>query len=1493
MGVPDFPRLPPSYVVPSTATSWNRCEAELLLRHANSRNDHTVESSTRLIIRLACCIALAQHAGQDTYSLIVDQQVIQGVLDMHLDVNTLLSHMTLLVQPTTTTTLPRLSLKIANPDSQPLPTTPLEISMTETSSSIKLQLVFDSQLLTLIEAQWFLSHVTHYANQLVQTQNNDSLESQLTLRPPSEQHLLQQYSRSPDPTQAYPDTCNTLDSFVLHAASLYPDNIAIDFAYDDDDDDDDDDDNDDTSSRLELTFSQLVLVARYVAATSIIPLLKTQSNVIPICIDKSPEMVISMLAVLLSGSAYLNLEPNFPETRKFEILEELKEYNMLSSIAIVQSTNGENQVWNRWQLLESIVNPIESMKQILDKIKAGVTDLGVFEDKIKDTEWPPVNGTDPAYVIYTSGTTGKPKGICVEHRNVEAFLRNYRGVFGRAPGERVLQFPSYSFDVSVMNIWDTWAHGATLCMTTPTQLMSDLAGTILKLSCTVVDLTPTVSSVLFEHIDSKPKNENETLKQAWLRAGFKVKWINTGGEKVEKWIRDAWFQRGVRVVIDYGPTETTVGVISNQSTDWSPIVVPIGRPTGSTPIYILSTKSLEPVPLGCIGEICVGGKQVTRGYVKQSLNEGVFVDGGQEFGRIYRTGDLGRFLGDGQGSIECLGRKDGQVKVNGLRIEIGEIEEHINSKAHQDVIRGVVDKLETPEVTASLVAFIDLSSSFKSKHTSTDQQSSTDDVHVLPCFTSTEFLEIVERLKTHLTHILPHYMVPKYWLPINRVPTQGMGKTDRKLLRQMAENFNWKQARTQMRKNNQSNETNEESKQVENKIQTKDEWFNVMRQIWSKVLRIEINEIFDQDSFTKLGGDSIGFLKVVGKLRESGYKVSFKDLVQASTLEECVQVIKQVDSTTRSSTETKDDLQQQQHDYKPFSLITETTPQNVLLELEQNFGLSRDVVEDVYPTAPSQDALLAASLDCTHYYAQAIYSLDNTISIDQVKFGLNQMIQTYSILRSCFVMLDQVGTTCQVVLKSDSNIVKQATQVEVIESDDLDLVIKEWLDKDRRNHVFDWGKLLISFSIFVCSKTNQRKLGWSMHHAMSDGWTLELLTTDLRSFCHKLNVSKRPNFSSIVSWWIKNNQIQISTSKFWKTYLEGCKPLFWPNVDALNGKQLSTSTIEFIHWEGDLVDMLRTNGITPAIATRIAIIVALSRHSQTNDVTVGIVRSGRDIDTTEFEPDQVIGPCVSVLPCRIQIQNKDETFPSLFELCQKEIQQDKLARTYQHVTLSQLSSICQLQGGRNDLFNILITYQSLAEREQDSVESNLKFPIQQPPERITMPTSYTMSFEITPSPLNKNKLELACFYDNRVIQQEKVNQVLKDVGKIMDYITMIPCTKIDQIQFETNQEKIVNQPVQILNPKPFDQGLNEKRIQEIVNQLKPVWSSVLKLETNEFDVQDSFASLGGDSISMMKLSVRLSKVNIGIPVHRLIKLATMRDQAKWVVQQQQQEQETE
>jgi non-ribosomal peptide synthetase component F len=226
--------------------------------------------------------------------------------------------------------------------------------------------------------------------------------------------------------------------------------------------------------------------------------------------------------------------------------------------------------------------------------------------------------------------------------------------------------------------------GATLCITPQSHLHSDLAQAVLDTRATNVDLTPTVSELLLEASESESSPEE-------FRKHWPLRHLSTGAETVGARVRDRWLARGVEVVQDYGPrsvlmsscsgevlweadaqrcSETTVGVISTSLIPTPSSIVPIGRPVGSNTVYLLaSNPSLDLAPLGAIGEICIGGPQVTRGYLRPSLNEGVFVK--SQFGRIYRTGDLGKWIGnplaDGEVALLCLGRKDSQVKINGLR----------------------------------------------------------------------------------------------------------------------------------------------------------------------------------------------------------------------------------------------------------------------------------------------------------------------------------------------------------------------------------------------------------------------------------------------------------------------------------------------------------------------------------------------------------------------------------------------------------------------------------------------------------------------------------------------------------------------------------------------------------------------------------------------------------------------------------------------------------
>jgi len=297
---------------------------------------------------------------------------------------------------------------------------------------------------------------------------------------------------------------------------------------------------------------------------------------------------------------------------------------------------------------------------------------------------------------------------------------------------------------------------------------------------------------------------------------------------------------------------------------------------------------------------------------------------------------------------------------------------------------------------------------------------------------------------------------------------------------------------------------------------------------------------------------------------------------------------------------------------------------------------------------------------------------------------------------------------------------------------------------------------------------------------------------------------------------------------------------------------LATTAAAIFHWNGDLSGLSQRNGITPAIASRLATSLALAHHAGSQDVTLGIVRSGRDIDVDLA--DTMIGPCVSVLPSRLQLSSPsstDSNSPSLLDLAKAETKADRLARLNQRVTLSDLARICSLPG-RTDLFDILVTFQSLAELDEGE-ESLAPWPIRQPPERIHMPTNYTLSFEFTPEKNEPDKLELACYFDERIISQKEVDEVLKTVAQVLDYLTTAPCTKVNDLKLGATAPKL-EKPKK--SPSTENQGSSiskeeRSKLAPVVAKLKKDWSAVLRLDEGDFGDDESFGSLGGDSVSQI------------------------------------------
>lgn len=378
-------------------------------------------------------------------------------------------------------------------------------------------------------------------------------------------------------------------------------------------------------------------------------------TLIPICVERSLEMVIGILGILKAGAAYVPIDPGYPQERIDYILEDIK-----SKLVLTQR-----------QLIEERKLQLNADRCIYIELTEELYRKGSKLNLRKQNK-----SSDLAYVIYTSGTTGKPKGVMVEHGNVVRLFTCTDHQFGFNSEDVWTLFHSYVFDFSVWELWGALIYGGKLLIVSQEQAkdMDIFFRLCFEYKVSVLNQTP---SAFYRFADVA---EHSSQLQLGLR------YIIFGGEALNTNQLGPWWnyqvQRGLstKLINMYGITETTVHVTYMELSKEDVVQSNIGKPIEDLYCYILDSNSV-PVPIGVIGELYVGGSGLSRGYLNQpELTEQRFVDNlfateadkKNGHNRLYKTGDLVRWLPDG--SIEYIGRNDNQVKIRGHRIELGEIE---------------------------------------------------------------------------------------------------------------------------------------------------------------------------------------------------------------------------------------------------------------------------------------------------------------------------------------------------------------------------------------------------------------------------------------------------------------------------------------------------------------------------------------------------------------------------------------------------------------------------------------------------------------------------------------------------------------------------------------------------------------------------------------------------------------------------------------------------
>ncbi|WP_028595418.1 non-ribosomal peptide synthetase [Paenibacillus assamensis] len=588
----------------------------------------------------------------------------------------------------------------------------------------------------------------------------------------------------------------TVSKMIEQQASLTPDRVAVAYGKEHV-----------TYESINRSSNQL---AHYLQASGV-----GHETLVIVLMDRSPLMIETILAIWKAGGAYIPIDPEYPVSRKLSIMKESRAQYMVTTSAYMADL------------------PVEELTDVTC-VRLDVEKFGILAESAHNVE-PLHTGESLAYVIYTSGSTGKPKGAMIEHAGMLNHIAAEIEEMSLNEQSVIAQNANHCFDISVWQMFAALTIGGTTAVYANDVILepSEFLQRIAEDQVTVLEAVPSYLALFMDELSRNPDCK------------LALQYLMITGETVKPAMVKQWFEicPGVCMVNAYGPAEAADDIshyVMEEAPAHDPI--PIGSSIRNMNMYIVDSR-FRLMPIGSIGEICVSGIGVGRGYLNdEERTQAVFMEDPftEEQGvRLYRTGDLGRWLPDG--TIAFYGRKDNQVKIRGYRVELGEIEAQLveHDRVREAVVLDAVDHLGGRYLCAYIVTEVDVS---------------------------------VADLRNHAAGLLPDYMVPALFLFIDEMPLSPNGKIDRKALPQPSElpgsELKWHDSEDVLISDTELN----------------------LAKIWSVVLGVEW--ISREHSFFELGGHSLKAMTLTAQIRNQlSVNVTIRDIFAHPTLKELAELI--------------------------------------------------------------------------------------------------------------------------------------------------------------------------------------------------------------------------------------------------------------------------------------------------------------------------------------------------------------------------------------------------------------------------------------------------------------------------------------------------------------------------------------------------------------------------------------------------------------------------
>ncbi|MEH2195511.1 MAG: non-ribosomal peptide synthase/polyketide synthase, partial [Nostoc sp.] len=959
-----------------------------------------------------------------------------------------------------------------------------------------------------------------------------------------------------------------------------------------------------------------------------------------ICVERSLEMLVGILGIMKVGGAYVPLDPTYPKERLAYILEDTQ-----LGILLTQE-----------RLLVKL--PEQVKKTIcLDR------DWSAIAKHSTDSPISDVQLHNLAYIIYTSGSTGKPKGVMIEHRSLINFIITATQEYGLNSNDKILQFGSICFDVSVEEIFPCLLVGATLVLRTEEMVDSsdEFWQRCQEWQLTVLNLTTAYWHQLVGELTPQDSRIPNHLRMVII-GGEKAQL-----EKVKRWHNSvAHFPKLPQLFNGYGPTEATVITTLYQVNSPVTTDILIGRPISNVQVYILD-QDLQLVPVGVAGELHIGGTGLARGYLNRpELTNEKFIPnpfggsrgaeeqrsrGAEEQGgrgsrgaenlsnsqsplplisspqspvpslqslvpspRLYKTGDLVRYCGDG--NIQYLGRIDNQVKIRGFRIELGEIETVLSQ--HSEVKTVVVTAREDTTGNKRLVAYI------------------------VPHLQMTP---AVSELRQFIKAKLPEYMVPNAFVMLESLPLTPNGKVDHRAL--------------------PAPDLHGELK--DKYVAPRSPVEEMLGQIWAQVLKVEQVGIYD--NFFELGGHSLLATQLVSRIRKI-FKVEFplRELFAAPTVAELGRSLGQ--------------LQQQDLATAPPIL-----PRSENAQLPLSYAQTRLWFLDQFePNSALYNIPLALHL---------VGSL-NVAALEQ---SLEEIIHRHEALRTNFITVD--GQEATQVIQTQTNWAVSVVDLKHLSTDQQKLALPQ-LIQEQALQPFDLANQALVRATLVVLSDTEHILNVCIHHIVSDGWSTGVFVKELAvlydAYAQGQSAKLAPlpiQYADFAIWqrqWLQGDVLQSQLS-YWQQQLKDVPALLMlptdrprPAMQTVAGaRQKFALSVELTQ---KLTKLSQEQGCTLFMTLLAAYDTLLYRYTEQSDILVGTPIANRN----HSEIEGLIGFFVNTLVLRTDLSGN----PSFSELLTRVREMSLGAYSHQDLPFEMLVEALQPERdlSHTPLFQVMFVLQN-------------------------------------------------------------------------------------------------------------------------------------------------------------------------------------------------------